>query len=224
MKWSYAGETGPEHWADLDPDWAIAREGRRQSPIDLTGAIPADLPRLRFQYSDSPLEVRNTGNSIQVAYGPGSRLEAEGRSFDLVQFHFHAPSEHRVQGEEYAMELHLVHLASNGEVAVVAVLIRPGSVNRGIETIWEHAPETPGREAAPPGVRIHAERLLPSDRSYYRYNGSLTTPPCSEGVDWFVLRKPIDLSSRQIESYRGLHPDTARPLQRRHGRLVLRTR
>jgi carbonic anhydrase len=199
----------------------ICEEGRRQSPIDLAGAAAAELPAIEFRYGETvEAEVFDTGKSVRVAFGDARRpaIAIRGESFGLQQFHFHEPSEHRIAGAGAALELHFVHANQAGELAVVGVLLETaaGRVHPAIERIWSAVPERPG-ERAP--IAIRPAELLPADRSYYRYAGSLTTGTCAEGVRWHVLRGRLTVSPEQVDDYR--HPDSARRLQPLDGRPVL---
>jgi len=227
-QWSYEGPTGPEHWWEIcPPQNALCKAGKRQSPIDLAEAEPADLPRLGFDY-------RRTRFTVVEAYG-GQELQAQapqdaaerlyllvgGESYRLVQFHFHTPCEHCRDQRQFSMELHLVHWNDLGEVAVVGVFLVEGAPNAAFQAFVETIPET-GR---PGGVaELQPLDLLPARRGYVRYAGSLTTPACAEGVRWHVLQEPITVSEDQIRRFRSRYPYTARPLQDREGRPLLRSR
>ena len=217
---SYTGATGPEHWWEICPPRNfICVAGTRQSPIDIPAVPQGDLPKLSFHYQPTPLAAENNGHTIEVKVAAGSYLRIGQERFDLVQFHFHTPSEHRLHGEEFPMELHFVHRNALGELAVVGVFLREGAANPLIQQIWDAVgAET---EAAAQPVEIDPEDLLPADRDYYRYAGSLTTPPCTEGVRWHVLESPVDLSAAQVDEFRSIFPVNARPLQPLNGRPVL---
>lgn len=207
--------------AGAPPTGCICEEGQRQSPIDIGGAAPAELPAIRFRYGETvAAQVFDTGSTVEVEFAAGRRpwITIRGERFELREFHFHQPSEHRVGGEGYALELHLVHENQVGEAAVVGVFLE-AEVNRPhavIEQIWTTVPERVGVRAP---IRISPAGLLPRDRSYVRYAGSLTTGRCSEGVRWHMLRGRIALSPEQAAAYR--HPNSARPLQPLNGRPVL---
>jgi len=219
-QWSYAGETGPQHWGDLKAEYATCKTGKEQSPIDIRSATKAPLPAIRFQYKSSPLRIINNGHTIQVNYAPGSFITVGDKRYELKQFHFHHPSEERVQGKSYAMVAHLVHADSQGNLAVIAVLLTPGKANRSLDEIWTHMPRTEGKEEAIAGVEVNADNLLPHNLTYYTYPGSLTTPPCSEGVTWFVLKTPVQISPEQVNAFARIFPDNARPIQPLNGRVV----
>lgn len=215
--WSYSGPNGPSHWGEA------CAPGKSQSPIDIrtASAIHKKAPPLAFNYRPSPLHIIDNGHSIQVDVDPGSTLSAGGTRLPLVQFHFHRPSEEAIDGRHSAMVVHLVHRDADGNLAVVAVLLREGAANPLIATVWKSLPKRKGHEVSPPGVTIDPSELLPADRSYFSYVGSLTTPPCTEGVRWFVLKDPVTVSSSEIGTFAKLYPGNARPLQPVNGREVL---
>lgn len=197
----------------------ICAIGLRQSPIDLPESAEGDLPHLVFGYHPIDLEVENTGSTIEVPVENGSFLRIGQDRYELKQFHFHTPSEHTLHGEEFPMELHFVHKNALGELAVVGVFLREGAANAVIQQIWDHIPGE--HEPTDHHLEIDPEDLLPANRSYYRYAGALTTPPCSEGVRWHVLEESIEVSAEQIEEFRAIYPNNARPLQPLNERPVL---
>jgi carbonic anhydrase len=223
--WSYEGATGAAHWGDLDPAYAACNAGKEQSPIDIQNAEKADLPGIRFEYKSGPLKyLINNGYTIRVNYheplGSGNFLIAGGTRYQLTQFHFHRPSEEYIQGTPYDMVVHFMHESSDGKVAGVAVLLKAGSANATIQQIWEHMPKTPGKEQEIAGVAVDPAGLLPGDTGYYTYMGSLTAPPCSEGVTWFVLKTPVDISPEEINAFAKLYPRDVRPRGGGGGRVV----
>lgn len=217
----YEGEIGPEHWADLSPDWAIARTGREQSPIDIRAASDdPSLPALAPRYLPCPLKVVNNGHTIQVNYAPGSHLPFLDSVYELQQFHFHAPSEHTVGGKAYPMEAHLVHQNAAGQLLVVGVFMDDGAENPVLREVLAAAPREEGeRETELP---ILASGLLPSALSYCTYPGSLTTPPCTEGVTWIVLTRPVTVSPEQVAAFAAIVGHNARPTQPLGDRVVRR--
>jgi carbonic anhydrase len=220
VHWGYEGEGGPEHWAELSPEYEACGQGAMQSPIDIRDARSADLPDISFLYEASPLRIIDNGHAIQVNYAEGSSITIDGKKYRLLQFHFHAPSENSVMGERYAMEAHLVHKSDDGQLAVVAVFMKKGGENAFIQTLWDNIPDGKGRENEVSGTSINAAELLPADRTYYRFTGSLTTPPCSEGVLWNVLKTPIELSEEQLAAFTARYSMNARPVQPLNGRVV----
>jgi carbonic anhydrase len=218
--WGYTDDTGPEHWGDLAPEYQTCKTGQAQSPIDITQAVPAAVSFIGFRYRSAPLSVINNGHTIQVSYPPGSYLVLGRKSYQLKQFHFHAPSEHSVFGRRADMSAHLVHEAPDGELAVVAVAMNIGRrPNREVARIWRAMPAKAAREHHE-RVSINAARLLPTRRSYFSYMGSLTTPPCTEGVRWVVMKEPITVSSQQVDLFKAVIGDNARPVQPLNGRVV----
>lgn len=223
--WEYDGEAGPEFWADIDEQYQVCRSGRNQSPVDLSTDFEIDLPKLIFDYKiQKTVHETNNGHTIQVDLEPGSFLRIEGSDtqFEAKQLHFHSPSEHTVGGQSFAMELHIVHTDANGRLGVVGILFREGDENSTLERIWAHMPEKAGQsydETTP----FAEDRLLPPTRDYYRYNGSLTTPPCSEGVTWIVLKNSIEASAEQIVKFqKTMGHATNRPLQPHNARMILK--
>jgi carbonic anhydrase len=221
--WSYGGHTGPAQWAALDHGFAACKLGHVQSPIDIRGATPADLPPIVFDYRPSPLKVIDNGHTIQVNYGAGSSITVGGTRYELIQFHFHRPSEEKIQGKAHPMVAHLVHKSAEGKLAVVAVLLDKGGASPTIETIWKNIPKEKEKEAAPDAT-VDAATLLPAERGYYAFQGSLTTPPCSEEVRWLVLKRPVRIADKEITAFGKLYPMNARPTQPLNGRLVEATR
>lgn len=195
--WEYSGEFGPEHWAEVQSDFVACSSGRNQSPIDLGNFIEADLPAIVFDYKPGGHEVVNNGHTVQVNYSPGSSITVDSTVFELKQFHFHSPSENTINGKSFPMEAHFVHADAKGNLAVVALMFKEGDSSKLLETVWPHVPQDADDETdlTPP---VAAADLLPADRDYYRYSGSLTTPPCSEGVRWFVLKQPAKATPEQL--------------------------
>ena len=224
--WTYEGAAG---WGSLDPAYTVCAAGREQSPIDIRGAVKADLPALRFDFRPEPLRyLINNGKAIRVNYhdapGTGSFLTAGPQRYQLTQFHFHHPSEETVDGKAYEMGVHFMLQSSDGKAAGVAVFVKPGAANATVQKLWDHMPVTEGPEHEIPGVAIDPAALLPRDTAYYTYDGSVTAPPCTEGVAWFVLKTPIELSPAQIAAFARLFPHDVRPVQPLHGRTIRESR
>jgi len=218
--WAYSGAEGPEHWGALSPDFAVCSAGKSQSPVDLRNAVRSDLQPIEFHYHAGGNEIVNNGHTVQVNYAPGSKLSIDGRDFELKQYHFHAPSENLINGKSYPMEAHLVHADKDGNLVVVAVMFVEGAQNASLADAWAHLPEKVGEKVSLSNVAV--EGLLPSKRDYYRYDGSLTTPPCSEGVRWLVLKEPVTASRAQMEAFAHvMHHSNSRPVQALNARLVL---
>lgn len=213
VHWGYAGEIGPEHWGSLADDFSTCGSGQSQSPIDLPGEGTTELADLSFEYTSSALRVINNGHTIQSNIDPGSFLVIDGERYQLLQFHFHAGSEHTVAGEQYPFEVHLVHQNEAGQLAVVGVFFEVGEENAALTPIWEAIPTTVGEENHVDGVTHEASALLPTARTGWSYSGSLTTPPCSEGVSWSVMSEPLQISQEQLDAFRALHDGNFRPVQ-----------
>jgi len=218
--WSYSGAEGPDHWGDLEPDYATCKTGTRQSPINIEDAKPADLPAIHFDYQVSPLKIINNGHTIQVNYEPGSTMTVGGKQYTLVQFHFHHPSEEEIGGKQFDLVAHLVHKDAEGHLAVVAILFQSGQTNPFLDLLWKNVPKEVGKEVTNKKINLNVSDLLPPDHSYYTFAGSLTTPPCTEGVTWYVLRNPVELSAEEITTFAKWYPDNARPIQPTNGREI----
>ena len=235
--WSYFdGPDGPDNWGNLGKENLACLKGKSQSPININvdRAVKAELNPIEFIYRASPLTIIDNGHTIMVNYGEGSNLMVDGRQYRLVQFHFHKPSEEAINGERTEMVAHLVHQHHEGSIAVVAVLmstIKPASSrkywwgddsvkeNTLINTLWNNVPLVKGKTEAP-GVMIDINQLLPADKDYFTYMGSLTEPPCTENVLWLVLKNPIYVSEEQVKNFDRMYPMNARPLQPKGDRLV----
>jgi len=220
--WSYGGHGGPAHWASLEPEFAGCKTGHAQSPIDIrTKAIQGEpLPAIEFAYKPGAAKIVDNGHTIQVVPAAGDAITIGGHRYELQQFHFHKPSEESIDGKRREMVVHLVHKDDAGKLAVVAVLLKAGDTNPVIAALWSNLPVHKEAEVELQGVQIDPADLLPRDRSYYTFAGSLTTPPCSEGVTWYVLKSPSQLSTGEIARFGKAYPMNARPLQPLNGRVV----
>ncbi|MCB1933088.1 MAG: carbonic anhydrase family protein [Candidatus Accumulibacter sp.] len=223
IPWSYEGAGRPENWDKLQPDYATCGSGERQSPIDIRDGFRVDLEAIHFAYRPSEFRVIDNGHTIKVDVG-GSYISLLGKSYDLTQFHFHRPAEERIDGRPFDMVIHLVHKSEDGKIAVVAVLLEQGMENPVIQSVWNNLPLEKEQYVTPPGQAIDLARLLPEERDYYTYMGSLTTPPCTEDVLWLVLKKPLQLSTEQLQIFARLYPHNARPVQPRHSRMIKESR
>jgi len=221
--WSYEGATGPDKWGSLDAANAVCTSGTQQSPIDLIEPVSARQPQLEVAWHRRPDTVVNNGHTIQLNFAAGNTLKVGDRSYALTQFHFHHPSEHLVKGKAFAMEAHFVHAGADGGLAVVGVLISPGSSNAAFEKIAATMPVKEG-PPVPADPAIDPNGLLPERRAYYRYEGSLTTPPCSETVNWLVLAERIEVAEADIARFAKVYPKNARPIQNRNRRFILGSR
>lgn len=212
-------EEGP-NWEDVDLEGVLCREGANQSPVDITEFVQEDLPPLQPSYKETPLIVENNGHTIQVNYTRGSALEVGGKTYQLKHIDFHTPSEHTMDGVPAPMELHLIHQAFDGEIAIIAVMLKPGAQNPIIEGIWANAPLRTGERKSVELVKFSAAGLLPESLEYYTYDGSLTVEPCTEGVRWFILKSPVEISEAQVNAFQKFFPMNARPVQPLGGRMI----
>ncbi len=214
VHWGYSGEEGPEYWGTLSHDYAACSEGKEQSPIDIPETAPVHSADIAFNYQPTALNIVNNGHSIKVNYDAGSSITVEGKTYNLLQFHFHSLSENTLHGGYYDMEMHLVHQSADGEYAVVGVLLERGAENAAYAPVWGHMPAVVKEDPETvSGVSVSAEDLLPGEQTYYRFNGSFTTPPCTEGVKWFVMNNAVELSDAQVDAFRELYDHNYRPVQ-----------
>jgi carbonic anhydrase len=224
IHWSYEGEGAPGNWSKLDGKYATCGTGKRQSPIDIRDGMKVDLEKLAFDYKPSSFSVIDNGHTVQVNVAGGNYLTVQNRSYELVQFHFHRPSEEKVRGKAFDMVAHLVHKDDDGKLAVIAVLMEKGaSEHPVIQTIWNNMPLEVNQDVSP-STTIDLNRILPDERSYYTYMGSLTTPPCTEDVLWMVFKKPIIVTEQQVAIFAKLYKNNARPVQPANDRLVKESR
>lgn len=221
--WSYDGATGPEHWAGLHGDYAACAAGKRQSPIDIRDGIRVNLEAIKFDYRPTPFRIIDNGRTVAVRVGGGLGLSVTGKRYELMELHFHRPAEERIEGRVYDMSVHLVHRNDAGQIAVVAVLLEKGGEHPLIQTLWNNLPLEQDTEIAPQEA-IDVATLLPENRAYWTYMGSLTTPPCTEGVLWMVLKQPLQVAPDQVAIFSRLYRSNARPLQAANGRLIKESR
>lgn len=219
--WTYEGHHGPAHWSQLEADFKECSLGHAQSPIDIRDAKPdVDAADLAFAYTAQPLHIVNNGHTIQINETAGT-LSVGDHVYKLAQFHFHSPSEEHVKGRPYDMVAHLVHKDEAGKLAVVAVLFKQGHENATLKTIFANMPIAAGPEHIVEGASVNVADLLPARHGYYHYMGSLTTPPCSEEVSWYVLKQPVELSAAQLKTFHRLYNHNNRPVQPRNGRPIV---
>ncbi len=216
--WEYKGEAGPENWGELSPGFRVCDLGFQQSPIDLDSAIVANVGGIEIDYRTMPLGVVNNGHTIQVNCEPGSGMVLDGTHYKLLQYHFHHPSEHLLSGKRFDLECHYVHISDSGMLAVLGVFLQPGAHNEALAPIWSAMPREPGKSS---GGSVSPAALLPEDRGYFRYLGSLTTPPCSQKVIWSVFNSPVEISTDQVRQFASIFQMNARPVQGLHRRLLL---
>lgn len=218
--WGYQGDLGPDRWSRLAPEYRVCGLGMAQTPIDLRATILADTGQLSPDYAPTAATVLNNGHTIRVLCPTGGGVEIDRTRYRLQQFHFHHPSEHLLAGKGFDLECHLVHASNTGDLAVIALFIRPGEHNLSLAPIWQVMPSIAGQQVAL-DQPVDPADLLPQQRGYYRYVGSTTTPPCSEGVVWSVMRMPVEASVEQIRRFASLFPMNARPVMPVNRRYVL---
>jgi carbonic anhydrase len=226
--WTYSGDTGATHWGELSPEWTTCKTGTSQSPIDLeTKATTIDktLGKIEFSYTTLPLSIFNNGHTVQVPNTSESGIKVAGQLYKLVQFHLHSPSEHLIDGKPLDLELHLVHKNDQGLLTVVGVLFKKGKENKALSSVFANAPIEVTDSAKPvEKTELDLAKLLPSKHNYYMYSGSLTTPPCTEGVNWIVMQAISEVSDAQLAKFREVtHGDTVRPVQPLGSRKVSRS-
>lgn len=217
--WGYGGHGGPAHWAELDPAFETCAKGTSQSPINISKTEKAELPTLDFQYGATAPTIVNNGHTVQVNLPAGNTLKIGDNSFELLQFHFHTPSEEQVHGKHTAMVAHFVHKNAEGALGVVGVLLQKGKRNAAFEPVFAHLPRA-GEQVTVDQLKLDLADMLPASKGYYAFAGSLTTPPCSEGVNWMVLKTPVQVSQKQINAFRQLFRFNARPVQPLQNRVV----
>ncbi len=223
-RWSYAGNTGADKWASLGKEYAACGLGQRQSPIDIRQTVRADLPAIEFAYRQIPLSIVDTGHGIRVDTAGAGAIKVGQESYELEHVSFHRPGEQKIDGRAAPMAIHLLHQSKAGKLAVVAVRVEAGNENSLIRTLWTNLPLEPGTPFTRADLKIDPGQLLPAKRSYYTFLGSLTTPPCTEGVLWLVLKAPIQMSKEQLASFATVYRNNARPVQAVNGRVIKESR
>ncbi|MFZ4536779.1 carbonic anhydrase [Propionivibrio sp.] len=222
--WSYTGNTGADKWGSLGNEFVTCSVGQRQSPIDIRKTIRADLPPIQFAYKPVPLSIVDNGHSIKVDTPDAGGITVEGESYELLQLHFHKPSEEKLNGKTYAMVVHLVHQSKAGKLAVVAVMMEAGKEQNLIRTLWTNLPLEKGKPVTRPEIKIDPTLLIPAKRNYYTFLGSLTTPPCTEGVLWLVLKTPMQVSREQLAGFGTIYKNNVRPVQAVNSRVIKESR
>ena len=217
--WSYEGDSGPANWSKINVDWAKCGNGSRQSPIDIRDGMKVELERISFDYHPSSFNVVDNGHTVQVGVSGGNYITVQNRMFELQQFHFHRPSEERINGKAFEMVVHLVHRDAEGRQAVLALLLERGAAQATIQTVWNNLP-LEKFETMQPTILLDPAEMLPTRRDYYTYMGSMTEPPCSEGVLWLVMKQPVQASPAQMALFSRLYPLNARPIQAGNGRII----
>ena len=217
--WSYEGDSGPANWSKINVDWAKCGNGSRQSPIDIRDGMKVELEQISFDYHPSSFNVVDNGHTVQVGVSGGNYITVQNRMFELQQFHFHRPSEERINGKAFEMVVHLVHRDAEGRLAVLALLLERGAPQATIQTVWNNLP-LEKFETMQPTILLDPAEMLPARRDYYTYMGSMTEPPCSEGVLWMVMKQPVQASPAQMALFSRLYPLNARPIQPTNGRII----
>lgn len=218
--WYYIGEGAAHHWGDIDEAFAACKHGKKQSPINIGGAVNAELPVISTQYNAVPLQIINNGHTLHVNLEDSGHMMVGDKEYKLVQMHFHTPSEHYINGAPYPMEVHFVHVDAEGKLGVLGVMLKLGQhPHPALAKLWNHIPDETEDQPAH-HVKFSATELLPEDMSYYSYSGSLTTPPCSEQVSWHVLKTPLEISHGQLAAFQMLFPINARPIQPLNDRVI----
>jgi carbonic anhydrase len=222
VHWAYDGENGPQNWGRLKPEFNLCAIGKRQSPINIqeSNTLAGPAEPVQFNYAPSNGTVVNNGHTIQVNVEGDNSITVRGSRYQLIQFHFHTPSEEQVNYKRFAMVAHLVHKNEEGQLAVVAVLLEQGDSNALINKVWTYMPLDTGDSVRMPVSLLDLNEILPKDQRYYQFMGSLTTPPCTEGVLWMVLKQPVQLSQAQYKLFTQLYPLNARPVQALNARPV----
>lgn len=220
VHWTYEGEDGPQNWGKLESDYSACSVGTEQSPINIVNPTHVDLKDIAVSYQPiDPMRIINNGHTIQINVDPGSTIVLQDTTYELTQFHFHAPSEHRVDGAASAMELHMVHKSSDGKLAVIGILLKEGATNDALAPVFDNMATTAGPEQSI-AVTVHPDQFFPADHATYRYKGSLTTPPCTEGIAWSVFTQQVEIGTDQLAAFHASFGENARPVQPLDGREV----
>jgi len=219
LDWDYVGEKGPDKWGALQPEFSACDSGKAQSPIDLVGENSAGLSAIKYHYNNTKNPViKNNGHTIQIDYGPGSYAIIQEKKYNLLQFHFHSPSEHQIHGKQADLVAHLVHKADDGEIAVIALMFDEGDRNEFLAAIWGAMPKNYGNVIL--NYTMNVINMLPGGKAYFHYMGSLTTPPCTEQVNWNILSAHVPISAGQINAFKRIFPNSTRPIQPLNGRKI----
>jgi carbonic anhydrase len=225
VHWGYTGHNNPEHWGEFDKANFMCKEGKNQSPINIANSIEVhtkDLTPIKFNYNSGSSSIVDNGHTIEIMIKKGSSIQIDGKTFYLKQFHFHSPSENEINGKHFPLEAHFVNVAKDGSIAVVAILFEDGKTNPLIEKLWTKMPHIEGDENKIAVTAKEISDFLPKDKAYYRFDGSLTTPPCSEGVRWFVFKAYDTVSKAQVKEFtQTMHHADNRPVQAINARKVL---
>jgi carbonic anhydrase len=221
--WSYSGETGPKNWGKLDPTYATCSEGKEQSPININHSKGNNATNIEVHYEPTNITLENDGHTIVAnTETKSSSVNLTGSTYLFEQFHFHTPSEHQINGKYTPMELHLVHKDKNGKIAVIGIMIQEGKENKALNKIWAVLPKDPLKLEIKEAINVKA--LLPKNQTSFLYKGSLTTPPCTEKVQWVLFEQSIEMSKEQIKKFQEIFPDNHRPVQPINERDIFKTK
>lgn len=220
-EWDYKGKNSPENWGKISQEFAACATGKMQSPIDISDFTKStNEHKITFSYKATPKVEINDGRTIEVQFNKGAYVDIDGHKYDLVQFHFHSPAEHLLQGKEYPLEMHLVHQDKDGHLVVVGIWFKEGKENKILDSVWKAMPKKAGEEAKVSNVDL--QKLMPKNMNFFHYEGSLTTPPCTEGVSWFILKQPLEVSKEQIKKFQQvINEPNNRPVQPLNGRKII---
>lgn len=221
-KWDYQGKNSPENWGKISQEFAICATGKMQSPINISNSIQsANHQKINFFYKATPKAEINDGRTIEVQYGKGAYVDIDGHKYDLIQFHFHSPAEHLLQGKQYPLEMHLVHQDKDGHLVVVGIWFKEGKENKILDSVWKVMPQKAGQKVNVSNIDL--QKLMPKNVDFFRYEGSLTTPPCTEGVNWFIFKQPLEVSKEQIKKFQQtIKESNNRPIQPLNDRKIIK--
>ncbi len=226
LPWSYSGDTGPANWGSLSPKYSLCDSGKNQSPVNFVDSKLVGTTRLKgldVNYRDAVLRIVNTGTRIRVDYPRGSYIKIGTQRFEMLHYHFNTPSEHQRNGFNFPMEMQIVHKNSAGNLAIIAVIFQEGKDNKYLEKMISHLPTKPNQQKRHRGVMVNPAKLFPRNRTFFKYNGSLTNPPCTEGVSWIVFKHPVEASYEQIQKIKGIMGENNRPVQKINARTLLKS-
>lgn len=222
LHWGYENQESPEHWGKLSPDFALCETGKNQSPVNIQGVLKTHQSKMELNFKQGKQQIVNNGHTLQINVSEGNTLRLDNDTFEMQQFHFHAPSENEIDGKQFPLEGHFVYKDKEGSLAVLALMFQEGKANPQLTKAWRQMPSQPG-ETAILTQPVNIKALLPEKFAYYRFSGSLTTPPCTEGVIWLVLDQPVSVSAEQIMQFHSvLHHANNRPLQPLNGRVIIK--
>lgn len=222
VHWKYKGSKGPEFWGELSPDFVSCKVGRNQSPIDINKKITTAPKPLKTFQRFAAADILNNGHTVQANFKPGNIMVVDSVMYQMKQVHFHAPSENKIMGQSFPLEAHFLHVDPKGNLAMLAVMYEEGPENKAIAKLWKQLPKSKLKKAKPLNAKVLAGQLIPRQKQYYRFSGSLTEPPCSEGVVWIVMKSTMTASKSQIDAFKKvMRHDNNRPIQPLNGRIII---